>query len=276
MTEVPVNNQGRKIVLLARNSESAAMLYNYVSRYYHFHAIIVEDPIPASTMFWKRVKRIGFFTSLSQVMFILLVSPCLSLVSKKRKKAILSGYRLDMSPIPADKIKKVPSVNTEDCRSLLQALEPDLVIVNGTRIIAEKTIRSVTAPFINIHDGITPAFRGVHGGYWAIANGRPDLFGTTIHYVDKGIDTGKIIDQVFIQPSRNDNFSTYPILQHAIIMESLVSVIDTFISTGKIPEKQPVCENMPLRFHPTLFQWMGNLGRTLFLCYFVKMLIYHL
>ena len=97
-------------------------------------------------------------------------------------------------------------LNTEEGRALLNQLNPDLIIVNGTRIISKKTLESVHSTFINIHTGITPAFRGVHGGYWAVATGKKDLFGTTVHYVDPGVDTGGIIEQVFIEPPKERQF----------------------------------------------------------------------
>ena len=103
-------------------------------------------------------------------------------------------------------------------REFLQELKPDLLIVNGTRIISKKTLESVSAPFINIHTGITPAYRGVHGGYWAVAKGKKNFFGTTIHYVDAGVDTGGIIEQVFAEPAKENNFYTYPYFQYATVL----------------------------------------------------------
>ena len=44
------------------------------------------------------------------------------------------------------------------------------MILNGTRIVSKKVISSIGCLFINTHCGITPKYRGVHGGYWAIYN----------------------------------------------------------------------------------------------------------
>ena len=63
--------------------------------------------------------------------------------------------------------------------------------------------------------GITPLYRGVHGAYWALAEGRRDLCGVTVHRVDAGIDTGEVLAQVLIDPTPQDNFVTYPWLQVA-------------------------------------------------------------
>ena len=92
----------------------------------------------------------------------------------KRKK-ILAQYNLDLTTIPAEKIKKIDKLSSKKGREFLQQLKPDLLIVNGTRILSKKTLESVSAPFVNIHTGITPAYRGVHGGYWAVAKGQKDF-----------------------------------------------------------------------------------------------------
>lgn len=252
-----------KVILLARDTESASILYNYVTQFVPFAHVIIENPIPDWDIFRKRVKKLGLLKTVGQVVFLFTVSPVLGFLTRKRRRAIFTEYQLSNQPIPAAHIKRVSSVNTDECRELLKELDPDLVVVNGTRIIAEKTITCIPAPFINIHDGITPAYRGVHGGYWAMATGRPDLFGTTIHYVDKGIDTGNIIEQVFIQPKKGDNFTTYPLLQHAAALPVLVGIIQRFEKEDRIPVKPAVCENRPLWYHPTIFQWIKNAKRTL-------------
>ena len=45
------------------------------------------------------------------------------------------------------------------------------MVVNGTRILSRRMLESIDAVFLNMHVGITPKYRGVHGGYWALANG---------------------------------------------------------------------------------------------------------
>ncbi|MBI3760641.1 MAG: formyl transferase, partial [Chloroflexi bacterium] len=53
--------------------------------------------------------------------------------------------------------------------------------------------------FLNIHAGITPRYRGAHGAFWAVYEGRPELAGVTVHLVDTGVDTGSIVAQTAIE-----------------------------------------------------------------------------
>lgn len=69
---------------------------------------------------------------------------------------------------------------------LMRMISPDIVVVNGTRIINEETINCLHVPMINMHMGITPRYRGVHGTYWALTQGDKEHCGVTIHVIDKG------------------------------------------------------------------------------------------
>ena len=251
-----------KIILLARDCDSTNIVYNYLAKHTQIDFVILEKAIPRKKQFSNRVKLLGLFNAISQVVFMLFVFPFIKLFSQKRKREIYSEYSLDETPIPEERIIRVSALNSEQSRQLLRQLNPDLILVNGTRIISGKTLNSVAASFVNIHTGITPVFRGVHGGYWAIASSKNNLFGTTIHYVDQGVDTGGIIEQAFTIPTRKDNFYTYPYLQYAIILLLLQQVVSLFEAGQKPQIKQPVTTESALRFHPTIGQWIKNLRRT--------------
>lgn len=252
----------RKIIILARDCDSTNVVYNYLKKFFEIDAVVFEEPIPRKKQFLNRANRLGYLNAIGQVIFFLGIAPLIKIFSQKRKTEIFKQYQLDESAPPEHLIKRIRYVNTDEGRSLIKQLNPDLIIVNGTRIISKKTLESVSSTFINIHTGITPAFRGVHGGYWAVAKGQKNLFGTTVHYVDAGVDTGGIIKQVFIDPSKKDNFYTYPYLQYAAVLPDLRQVIQSFVDGEKPPTKPAVTDESFLWFHPTIFQWIGNLTRT--------------
>ena len=103
----------------------------------------------------------------------------------------MAGAGLDTTPYPG--AHHVESVNDPETIRLLRTMQPTVIVVNGTRIISSEVLDAVDCPFINTHAGITPRFRGVHGGYWALVEGRPEMVGTTVHLVDEGIDTGGVL-----------------------------------------------------------------------------------
>ena len=61
----------------------------------------------------------------------------------------------------------------------------------------------------NLHFSILPKFRGCHTNYFQILNGER-ISGVTFHIIDKGIDTGSIIDVVKFKINKNDTaFENY-------------------------------------------------------------------
>src|SRR4029077_4353932 len=118
----------------------------------------------------------------------------------------------------------------------------------------------VSATFLNVHAGITPRYRGVHGGYWALAEGSPELCGVTIHRVDAGVDTGPIVEQAKISPAETDNFVTYPYLQLATALPLLRRAIEAALK-GEL-EFRPARGASRLYYHPSIGQYFRNRFRS--------------
>lgn len=60
---------------------------------------------------------------------------------------------------------------------------------------------------INMHTGITPEYRSADPIFWALYRGEPEKVGVTIHYVDRGIDTGSIIHQDTVPVYADDSLA---------------------------------------------------------------------
>lgn len=92
------------------------------------------------------------------------------------------------------KTKKRKQYNDE-LKEWLQELDPDYIILAGYMlIIPPDIVTGFPDRIINIHPADTKLHQGLHGYEWAWKN---NLSSTkiTIHYVDTGLDTGKIIAQ---------------------------------------------------------------------------------
>lgn len=79
--------------------------------------------------------------------------------------------------------------------SILSSLEIDLVCLAGyMRYIGKVLLDNYEGKIINIHPALLPSFKGAHGIKDAFDYG-VKVFGVTVHYVDSGVDSGKIIMQ---------------------------------------------------------------------------------
>ncbi len=89
-----------------------------------------------------------------------------------------------------------------DLSTLVESLKPDLVVSAGfMRILAPDFVSHFRV--INSHPALLPNFPGAHAVRDALSAGATQT-GATIHWVDKGVDTGKVIAQVRVDISSDD------------------------------------------------------------------------
>ena len=94
----------------------------------------------------------------------------------------------------SSKGKKRKSYNTI-LLNWLQKQNPDFIILAGyMKVLSPEIIREFPKRIINIHPADTTQHQGLHGYDWAFEN-KLETTKVTVHYVDDGLDTGKIIGQ---------------------------------------------------------------------------------
>ncbi|MES2893433.1 MAG: formyl transferase [Bacteroidota bacterium] len=245
-----------KIVLLCGEGQSSNIVYNFLHPNFGVHLAIKEEKENYRVFLQRRIKRLGIVTVLGQVAFQLLLAKPMTIFSRKRNNEIIANNYLDSTAIPGEMLRIVPSINSVKTIQLLSELNPDLIIINGTRIISSKVLKSVSCTFINIHAGITPKYRGVHGAYWALTQSDPANCGVTVHLVDAGIDTGNILYQQTIIPAKNDNYATYPLVQLAAGLPLLKKAIDDCINKT-VTVREGTAESH-LWYHPTIWSYLYN------------------
>jgi phosphoribosylglycinamide formyltransferase-1 len=87
----------------------------------------------------------------------------------------------------------------------LRAHQVDLVVLAGfMRVLSGELLDAFPGRVINIHPALLPAFPGVHGVRQAY-DGAVKIAGCTVHFVDRGVDTGPIIAQAAVQVQDDDD-----------------------------------------------------------------------
>jgi phosphoribosylglycinamide formyltransferase-1 len=116
-----------------------------------------------------------------------------------------------------------------ELETLFAALKPDLVVSAGfMRILSEKIVDRFK--IINSHPALLPLFPGAHAVRDALAAGAKET-GTTIHWVDAGVDTGAVIAQerVEIRPDDTEEslHERIKIVERGLIVTTIASLIST-------------------------------------------------
>lgn len=134
--------------------------------------------------------------------------------------------RAENAGIPAFCISPKTFADREDFnRAFLKCLEelkPDLIVLAGFLVILPpQMINLYRNRIINIHPSLIPSFCGT--GYYGLKVHREVLArgvkvtGATVHYVDEGTDTGKIIMQKAVEVLEGD---TPEILQRRVMEQA--------------------------------------------------------
>lgn len=248
------------VLLLGTRCDATHAIFHRLTRDGLRVHVLFEDAVPRIELLQRRAKRLGRRVVLGQVAFQVLVQRPLGWASRRRLKEIARDLDLDIASIPSDFTSHVGSVNSAAGIAAIGANPARVVVLSGTRIVSKKTLATIQVPVLNMHAGITPRYRGVHGGYWALRDGRTDLVGTTVHLVDSGIDTGAVLEQVLFTPTSRDNFSTYPMLHLGYGLPALVRQVRLALD-GPPPVRNPLDPTSRLYHHPTIGEYLRGSAR---------------
>ncbi len=116
-----------------------------------------------------------------------------------------------------------------ELETLIAALKPDLVVSAGfMRILSER----ITNKFkiINSHPALLPLYPGAHAVRDALTAGATET-GTTIHWVDAGVDTGKVIAQERVEILPEDTEESLheriKIVERGLIVATIAELLPT-------------------------------------------------
>ena len=110
---------------------------------------------------------------------------------------------------------------------LLEAQQIDLVCLAGyMKIVGPTLLSAYEGRIINIHPAYLPEFPGAHGIEDAWQAGVSES-GVTVHWVDSGVDTGKIIQQVRVPRLADDTIESFEERIHAAEYQLYPQVLES-------------------------------------------------
>lgn len=167
------------------------------------------------------------------------------------------GQKLVMSPVKQYAIEQgIPVLQPEklkdpDFLSQLKALNANLHVVVAFRMLPEIVWSMPEYGTFNLHGSLLPQYRGAAPINWAVINGETET-GVTTFFIEKEIDTGKIIFQEKEEISVDDDAgSVYERLMH----KGAQLVVKTIkaIEAGNYPQDDQQ-DNGELKAAPKIFR----------------------
>jgi hypothetical protein len=202
------------VVILASRAPMAYALINELVEAFAVKRIIFERSTwrKSLRLMRRRRRRLGTGRVLAQCLFMGWDRIAIRPASRHAIDALLK----EKDTRPPD--KRVPTVDVADINGpevldSIGGIKPSCGVVLGTSLLGAAVMESAPV-WLNLHCGITPRYRGVHGAFWAVYEGRPELAGVTVHTIDRGLDTGAIVSQESIDLGPADTYRTLVVKQY--------------------------------------------------------------
>lgn len=132
------------------------------------------------------------------------------IITLPKIKGKKESYHTDFTPLARK--YKIPIIKTKDINSLVphfQKKRPQVVFVNGwSQILKPELLATPLHGSVGTHWALLPKNRGTAAIPWHFIN-EEKYGGMTLFYLEKGIDSGPIIDQKKFRLNMTDNASTY-------------------------------------------------------------------
>ncbi|TPL95404.1 formyl transferase [Mesorhizobium sp. B2-3-12] len=219
-------------------------------------SVILEVPESKKQLLRGRARRQGWISAMGQLGTMVL-SRLGKRLNVKHAARLIAEEKLETEPRQGQVIVHVASADGPECLRAIETIKPGVVLLNGCRLISREMLAKMPCPVLNYHAGITPKYRGMNGGYWALTSGDPENFGTTVHLVDAGVDTGGVLKQVRGKPKQGDTISSYALRQAAFSRDICVEAVSDALA-GKLATFDP---GLPSKqwYHPTIcfYVWTG-------------------
>ena len=149
--------------------------------------------------------------------------------------------------------------NTRDYNEkLLSIINPgdkDIVFLCGyMMIIPPEIIKELNSRIINIHPSLLPKYKGLNTHKRVLEN-KEAYHGCTVHQVNEGIDSGKLIAQYKIKIYDNDNEET--LSKRLLLKEHILysKVLEEIIGEKLIINENEIFYKNSLLNKPMLFEW---------------------
>lgn len=216
-------------------------------------AVIQEQPESKAALLRRRARRLGWVSVAGQFGTMVLVRLAKRFAAAQTRR-LVAETGLETEPRRGQHLVEIVSANSPELVKAVRNLRPSVVLLAGCRMLSPAVLAELPCPVLNYHAGITPGYRGMNGGYWALASGDAANFGATVHMVDAGVDTGRVVAQTRTQPGRGDTIAHYPLRLAASSRPMVTSALEAAVA-GRLETRE---SSGPSRqwFHPTLWTYI--------------------
>lgn len=157
-------------------------------------------------------------------------------------------------PSYAVRCTRVVAAGAMNSRTLLRhlrALAPDWIVLGGGGILRPEVIETARVGVLNVHPALLPWIRGVGVTGASLDAGVP--LGATLHYVNRGIDTGALIERRLLHVGAEARaLADLDVRAWELAAEMMADAVEAIVRRGEVPAGVA----QPMRY--PLHRWPGE------------------
>lgn len=135
----------------------------------------------------------------------------------------------------------------------LRRLQPDWIILGGGGILKPEVIATAHTGVLNAHPALLPWIRGC--GITGASLEHGVALGATLHYVDRGIDTGAVAERRLVEVTEEDvGLAGLELKCWTLAAEMMADAVEAIVRRGEVPRGTPQTVRFPL------FRWPDAAG----------------
>ena len=171
-------------------------------------------------------------------------------VALRRPRRVVGPFRRWLAARSLAEYAPLTAVgNLNDRRSTerLRALEPDLLVLAGARILSRQVLETATWGALNAHPARLPGFRGTGVVGWSILRGVPVT--VTVHLVSPEVDAGDVVRRIPVPVEPADTLAEIEARASRLCADALADVAAAVAGGEAIPRERQEPE-------PEILHWL--------------------
>ena len=202
--------------------------------------VVFHENVSAELSLWQRLKP--YFNVANAIQYIY-ARVFLPKYERQTERLILSyAPRFGLWQQRPKELNEVnvSDINSKQTLDFVRSLTPDVIAVNGTNLIREPLLAfgaDLEYGMLNLHTGLSPYSRGGNCNLFMLIEGRPELVGGTVHYIDKGIDSGDIV--VSYRPVLGEN-DPYEFIEAKVFIDGMHALSDVIGRSANVSDDEGV------------------------------------
>ena len=136
----------------------------------------------------------------------------------------------------------------------IRSRQPEVMVVFGTGRLSEPVFSAASVIALNLHGGNPEQYRGLDSHLWSIYHSDFENLMTTLHEIDRDLDTGDIIGQKGLEFHQSAQLYELRSVNTIACVELTLAALEGYCSNGLFPRRKQTKRGRYYSFMPAVLK----------------------